>query len=119
MSTIACAAVLASCGESDDPEPSIPQPAGEAIVAALEKAQTEIEEGQCDDAEATAQNIRDAIDVLPPDVPNDIQQTLIRASDNLVALTRDPEQCEQKEPKPPEPPEPPTGATGEEGAVSG
>jgi len=118
MSTIACAAALAACGESDDPEPSIPEPAGNAIVAALDKAQTAIEQGECDDAEAIAQNIRDAIGAHPPDVPDDIQQTLVRASDNLVAQTRDPDQCEQQDPEPPAP-EPEPGATGEEGAVSG
>ena len=118
MSTIACAALLASCGESDDPEPSIPEVRGDEIVAALDKAQTEVEAGECDDAQATAQNIRDAIGALPPDVPDDIQQTLVRASDNLVAQTRDPDQCEQDDPEPPAP-EPEPGATGEEGAVSG
>ena len=87
-------------------------------MAALDKAQTAVEDGQCDDAEAIAQNIRDAIGALPPDVPEDIQQTLVRASDNLVAQTRDPDQCEQADPEP-EPTEPTDGATGEEGAVSG
>ena len=86
-------------------------------MAALEKAQTAVDEGQCDDAEAIAQNIRDAIDALPPDVPDDIQQTLVRASDNLVAQTRNPNQCEQQDVEPP--PEPEPGATGEAGAVSG
>ena len=75
-----------------------------------------MENGDCDEAAVTAQKVRDAIGALPSDVPDDIQQTLIRASDNLVAQTRDPNECEQKEP---EPPDPPSGASGEEGAVSG
>jgi hypothetical protein len=113
MSTIACAATLAACGESEDPEPSIPKGAGDAIVSALDRVQQQVDDGDCDAAEATAQNIRDAIGGLPPDVPDDIQQTLIQASDNLVDQTRD--QCEPAE----EPPEddPPAGATGEEGVV--
>ena len=112
MSTIACAATLAACGESDDPEPSIPQGAGDAIVSALDRVQDQVDAGDCDAAEATAQNVRDAIGGLPADVPDDVQQTLVQGSDNLVQQTR--EQCEPAEEE--EPP-PDTGASGEEGVV--
>jgi hypothetical protein len=116
MSTIACVATLAACGESEDPEPSIPPTLGNNIVAALDRVETFVEEGKCDEAEATAQNVRNAIGGLPADVPDDLQQTLVRASDNLVQQTQD--QCEpaeepEKEPKEKEP----TGASGEEGVV--
>lgn len=110
MSATACALVFAACGDSDEPEPSIPQPAGDAIVAALDRVEERVEAGQCDAAQGTAQNIRDAIAALPAGVPEDLKQALIQGSDNLIEQTQD--QCE-----PTEPPEPevPTGATGETG----
>ena len=110
MSTIACVGALAACGESEDPEPSIPQGTGDAILRALDEVQAFVDEGECDAAEARAQTVRNAIGDLPVDVPDDVEQTLVQASDNLVGQTRT--QCEQAE----EPPEDdPTGATGEEG----
>jgi hypothetical protein len=113
MSTIACVATLAACGKSEDPEPSIPQGYGENIQAALDRVQTAVDAGECDEAEVIAQNVRNAIDGLPADVPDDVEQALIKASDNLVGQTRDPNQCEQAE----DPVDTDTGATGEEGAA--
>lgn len=112
MSTIACAAALAACGEGDEPEPSIPEGTGDQIVTSLEIVRDAVAEGKCDEAEAIALNIRNAIGELPADVPDDLEQALVRGSDNLIQQI--PEQCE---PVDKEPPEPPTGATGEEGAA--
>jgi hypothetical protein len=117
MSTIACVATLAACGKSEDPEPSIPQGTGDAIVTALDSVQDQVDAGDCDAAEATAQHVRDAIGGLPADVPDDVQQALVKGSDNLVAQTRDPTQCEQAEPKEKEEPVDTGGATGEEGVA--
>jgi hypothetical protein len=117
MSTIACVATLAACGESDDPEPSIPQGTGNAIVGALENIEDLVEAGECEQAAASAENVRNAIGGLPADVPDDLQQALVQASDNLVSLTRDEDQCQPEEEPPPPDAEEPTGATGEEGAA--
>jgi len=111
MSAIACVATLAACGESEDPEPSIPQGTGDAILRALDEVQAFVDEGQCDAAEAKAQTVRNAIGDLPADVPDDVEQTLVRASDNLVGQTRT--QCEPVD----DPPDPTDGATGEEGVA--
>jgi hypothetical protein len=113
MSTIACAAALAACGESEDPKPTISQGASDALIAALDRVQDLVDAGDCTGAEATAQNVRDAIDGLPADVPDDVEQTLVKASDNLVSQTRT--QCEPAD-EPPED-EDPSGATGEEGVA--
>ena len=113
MSTIACAVVLAACGEDDELEPSIPADRGTEIVDALERVRDRVESGDCDGAEATAQSIRDAISALPAEVPDELQQALVQGSDNLISQTR--EQCEPAEEDPP--PEPETGASGEEGVV--
>ena len=116
MSTIACVAALAACGEEDEPEPSIPPDAGTAIVEALDRVRERVESGDCDGAEATAQSVRDAIAALPAAVPDDLQQALVQGSDNLIQ--RIPDQCEPAEEEPEPEPEPEIGgATGAEGAV--
>ncbi len=117
MSTIACVATLAACGESEDPEPSIPEGTGNAIVGALEDIQGLVEAGECEQAAVTAENVRNAIGDLPAEVPDDLQQALVQASDNLVTLTRDEDQCQPKEKPPPDEEEPVEGATGEEGVA--
>ena len=116
MSTIACVAALAACGEEDEPEPSIPPDAGTAIVEALDRVRERVESGDCDGAEATAQSVRDAIAALPAAVPDDLRQALVQGSDNLIQ--RIPDQCEPAEEEPEPEPEPEIGgATGAEGAV--
>ena len=111
MSTIACAAVLAACGEDDETEPTIPQEAGDAIVTALDTVEERVDEGDCEGAETKAEGVRDAISALPDDVPADLQRALVQGADNLIQQTQ--EQCEPAEEEPPPPPD--TGATGLEG----
>jgi hypothetical protein len=109
---IACALAIAGCGGSDESEPTIPEPAGNALIEALDRVRQQVSQGLCDQAQTTAQNVRDAIDGLSDDLPSDLEQALVRGSDNLIQQI--PEQCEEAAPSPPEEP---TGATGEEGAA--
>lgn len=116
MSTIACAAALAACGEgSDEDEGTIPKQTGDAIVAKLNVVQQQFDAGACDDAEASATQVQAAIAGLESNVKGDLEEALVKASANLVTLVRD--ECEPAEEKEPPDDEPPTGATGEEGAA--
>jgi hypothetical protein len=115
MSTIACAAVLASCGgDSEEDEGSIPAQTGTNILSKLDEVEAEVEEGQCDAAAATAAEIQAAIAGLGSSVKGELEETLVEASDSLVTLVRD--DCVQED-KPPKDDEEPTGASGEEGVV--
>ena len=115
VAAIACAGALAGCGGNDEPEASIPTDAGNAILMHLDQVRAQLDAGNCDGAEDSAQNVRDAIGNLPADVPDDLEEALVKASDNLVEQTQS--DCKEKEQVVPPPPEPPTGATGAEGVV--
>jgi len=109
----ACVFTLAACGGESD-EGTIPQDEGSTILEQLEQLEEQVNNGECDEAEATAMSVSEAIAALPDDVDGELRQTLITASSQLVEQTRDPQQCE--EPEEPEEPEPdPSGATGAEG----
>ncbi|MDQ3727966.1 MAG: hypothetical protein M3355_00090 [Actinomycetota bacterium] len=99
MCAIACVATVAGCGGGDeDPEGSIPSETGNAIVNQLDELDAQVEAGKCVDAEATAQGVQAAVAGLQ-DLEEDLEQALVRASDNLVIQTR--EDCEVPEPEPP------------------
>ena len=116
MSAIVCLGAVVGCGGEEEPENSIPAEAGNAILTQLEEVRSQFEAGNCDAAEEIAVGVRDQIESLPADVPDDLEEALVQGSDNLIAQTR--EDCEQKEPEP-EPVPPPTGVTGEEGVHAG
>ncbi len=113
MCAIVCATSLIACGGADEKdEGTIPSQTGEAIVTKLGDLDSELAAGECDSAEATATQIQAAIQGLGSNVEGELEETLVKASSNLVQLVR--EECEPAEE--PLPPEPTTGATGEEGA---
>jgi crotonobetainyl-CoA:carnitine CoA-transferase CaiB-like acyl-CoA transferase len=115
MSTIACAAVLAACGEeSKEDEGFIPAQTGENILLKLDEVQARFDDGKCDEAAASAAQIQAAVAGIQT-VKGDLEEALVKASDNLVTLVR--EDCEPAEEKIPEEEEDPTGTTGEEGVV--
>ena len=111
MATLGCVFALASCG-SEEEEPTIPTDQGDAILAQLEQLDQQVQAGDCAAAEQTALGIQETIQGLPVDVDGELRETLVSASGNLVAQTRDDEQCEEEEEEPP-----PTGATGEVGVL--
>ena len=112
MSTIACAAMLAACGGSEDPdEGSIPAQTGENIITKLDEVQTQFDDGECEAAAASAAQVQAAVAGLGSNVKGDLEAALVEASSNLVSIVRD--DCVPRE-KPPEDDDP-SGATGEEG----
>jgi hypothetical protein len=118
MSTIACAAVLASCGEdSSEDEGSIPSETASSIQTKLDEVEAQFSDGQCEEAEATATQIQAAIGALGTNVKGQLEEALVEASGNLVTLVR--EDCEPVD-KPSDSDEDgdeaPTGATGPDGA---
>jgi len=122
MSTIACAAVLASCGEdSSEDEGTIPAETGASIETKLDEVETQFNDGQCEEAEATATQIQAAIGALGSSVKGQLEEALVEASGNLVTLVR--EDCEPVD-KPVDKPsdtgndDEPSGATGPEGAAA-
>jgi len=110
---IALTPSLSACGGDDD-QGTIPRAEGNAILDQLETVQTQVDEGDCDAAEETAQQIQAAIDGIGQDVSDDLEEALVSASGNLTTLTRT--QCEEPDPEPD--PEPPTGTSGAEGVTS-
>ncbi len=114
MAVFACVIALAACGSGgDDVESTIPQDAGAEILAQLDQIEAEVEAGECEAAQATADELNTRIESLPEDdVSGELRETLLTASGRLQEQTRDPEQCEE-----PELPPPPTGATGETGVL--
>jgi hypothetical protein len=116
MSAIVCLGAAVGCGGGDEANDSIPAEAGNAILTQLEEVRSQFEAGNCEAAEEIALAVRDQIEDLPADVPDDLEEALVQGSDNLITQTR--EDCEQKEPEPePEPVPPPTGVTGEDGVL--
>jgi hypothetical protein len=111
MSTIVCATVLAACGGGDEvDEGTIPLQTGENIVTKLDEVQSQVDDGECDTAEATAAQIQAAIAGINT-VKGELEETLVEASGKLVTLVRD--DCVPAE----EPPDETGGATGEEGVA--
>jgi hypothetical protein len=117
VAAFACALAIAACGENGSgQEGTIPQNAGDNIVAQLDTLKGQVEAGECDAAQETADLIEEAISNLPNDVDGELRETLQTASGNLQTQARDPEQCEEPEAPPPPPPD--TGASGAEGVAT-
>jgi hypothetical protein len=112
---IALTPTLSACGGDDD-QGTIPQAEGNAILDQLETVQEQVDAGECDAAEETAQQVQAAIDGIGQDVSDELEEALVSASGNLTALTRT--QCEEPD-DPPEPTDDPSGTTGAEGVSEG
>jgi hypothetical protein len=119
MSTALCAAALAACGEdTSEDEGSIPSQTGSSILSKLDEVETQVENGQCEEAEATAAQIQAAIAALGSNVKGELEETLVEASGNLVTLVRDDcEPVDQPSDGDDGDDDEPSGATGEEGAT--
>ena len=91
----ACALLLAACGGED--EGTIPQEQGATLLAQLDALESSVETGDCDAAEATADEFAANVNALPGEVPQDVRGALIKASANLEELAADPTQCKEPE----------------------
>ena len=94
--------VLGACG-SDDEGGTIPPENANAMLAQVDRVQSNVDEGNCSLAAGSVQQLRDQVDALPSDTGVETKSELFRLVDNLDELVHDPDQCE----------EPDTGATGE------
>jgi hypothetical protein len=86
-----CAVGLPACGSDD--EGTIPQENGQAMLAQLDDVEQAVEAQDCDTARSAAVGLTDQVDALPADVDPELRDALVEASNQLVALTQDPEQC--------------------------
>jgi hypothetical protein len=106
LAAAACAGALAACGGDDEGGP-IPQEAGNQLIEQLDQVEALVEQRSCDDAQQVAQSFAAGVEQLPAEVDGELRDRLTQASENLVSLTQDSDQCA----------EPPTGPTGETGVT--
>jgi hypothetical protein len=116
LAVVACTAALAACGGDEEGGP-IPEEAGNQLLGQLDQIQTQVQQGLCDEAAATAGAFAEGVDQLPPEVSGELRTRLVEASANLEALTQDSEQCQTStgtsDPAVVEPPETTTTTTDE------
>jgi hypothetical protein len=91
----ACALLLAACGGED--EGTIPKEQGATLLAQLDAIESSVEAGDCDAAQATADEFAATVNALPGEVPQDVRGALIEASANLEELAADPAECKEPE----------------------
>ncbi len=82
---------IGGCGGGEDG--TIPTDESEALLSLLSAVQSSVSTGDCDIAEQTAAEVVDRVNNLPSDVDNELQEALTKASQQLVALANNPEEC--------------------------
>lgn len=82
---------IGGCGGNDDG--TIPADQSEALLSLLTAVQSSVSTGDCDIAGETAQELVDRVNDLPGEVDNDVQEALTKASQQLVTLADNPEEC--------------------------
>lgn len=93
---------LGACG-SDDEGGTIPPKNADAMLAQVDRVESNVEDGNCSLAEGAVSQLRDQVDALPAETGAQTKGELFKLVDRLGELVDDPDQCE----------EPDTGATGE------
>ena len=100
---LACAAfALGACG-SDDKGGTIPPQNSDAMLAQVDRVESNVEDGNCSLAAGAVKQLSDQVDALPAEAGVETKEELRRLVTNLSELVDDPAQCE----------EPDTDATGE------
>ena len=97
---------LAACGSSDEGG-TIPPEDANAMLAQVDRVESNVEDGNCSLAAGAVSQLRDQVDALPAETGAETKGELFRLVDNLGELVDDPSQCE----------EPETGATGDTAAA--
>ncbi len=87
----AAALAIAGCGSGD--EGTIPSDQSDTLLSLLSSVQNSVETGDCELAQKTAEELVDTVNGLPADVDNEVQGALTRASEQLVNLAQNPEEC--------------------------
>lgn len=92
LAAVAAAVAISACGSSGD-KATIPQQNADELNAALNSAQTAVDDGNCKKAENAAGDFIDAVNQLPDTVSTEDKDALRTAGDNLQKLAQDPSQC--------------------------
>jgi hypothetical protein len=95
------AIAIGGCGGDNG---TIPTQDSEELLNMLAQVESLVETGDCAVAATSAGQLTDAINELPEDVDPEVQSALTKGASNLLALTKDPDNCTGE------------GNTGEEGA---
>ncbi len=95
LAVIAVAASLAVAGCGGDNEGDLPPDDAATLLSQLEEVEANIDVGSCfvaaDEADILIAEVQD----LPSDIDTDLREALERGSEQLRALTEDPDQCER------------------------
>lgn len=87
----AIAIAIAGCGSDD--EGTIPSDQSDTLLSLLSSVENSVNDGNCELAQKTAEELVDTVNNLPADVDNEVQSALTKASEQLVNLAENPEQC--------------------------
>jgi cell division protein FtsN len=87
--------VAAGCGGDSKPDPSISSNAAETLQGTLKEVQDNVDVGSCQVAADKAGELKDEVAALPPTVDDDVTQALENATDQLLILIDDPDQCDR------------------------
>jgi hypothetical protein len=85
------ALALAGCGGGDDG--TIPPHDADNLLNQLDAIQDDVDGGDCEQAQAHAQEFIDGVNALPDDVDPEVAGELTKAATNLDQLTSDPAEC--------------------------
>jgi len=110
LAAFACAAIAAAgagCGGGDDSGGTIPPGNADQLLNQLDALQTDLETGRCDFVAGHAEEVRAAATQLPATVDPEVKQGVLEATDQIVELSQDPDQCSSS-----------SGATGETDSTS-
>lgn len=85
LAVFAAALVIAGCGGDGGGE-AIPADEAEGLLAAVDDVQGEAQAGDCESAQAAAEELRDRVEALPGEVDDDTRGALEDASDRVNLL---------------------------------
>jgi hypothetical protein len=95
LSVLLCAACLvAGAAACAGDESGIPREQGEELLRDLDQLEQLVRSGSCDEAENLALAFAQQVESLPDEVAEEQRRALLRASENLIELTR--EQCQEQ-----------------------
>jgi hypothetical protein len=90
---ILVATALVACG-SDDEDGTIPQQNASVMLQALDDAEGELEERDCDSLADAAGNLRTAAEDLSDEVDTEVRDAIVEGASNLQTLANDESQCQ-------------------------
>ena len=91
LAVAAGASLLAACGGGEDG--TIPQDAGDQLLARLASIEEAVNSGDCETARVDAIELTGTVNTLPDDVDPEVKKGLIQGAAKLQELTEDPTQC--------------------------